>query len=139
MHSPRILIIDDDRFARELLARGLERLRFQLRVCNDGREALQLIDTAPPSLVLCDYEMPEFTGAQVCELIRQHRDPEIAATPIILLTAHAGDDPEVESLEAGANDFVTKPVNSAVLRARIETHLRLHALRRELEVRTAQL
>lgn len=139
MASARILIIDDDRFARDMLARLLSGHGYQCVVCNDGREALQLIDIAPPSLVLCDYEMPEFTGAQVCELIRQHRDPETAATPIILLTAHAGDDPEVESLQAGANDFVTKPVNSAVLRARIETHLRLHALRRELEVRTAQL
>lgn len=139
MASARILIIDDDRFARDMLARLLSGHGYECIVCNDGREALQLIDDAPPSLVLCDYEMPEFTGAQVCELIRQHRDPEIAATPIILLTAHAGDDPEVESLEAGANDFVTKPVNSAVLRARIETHLRLHTLRRELEVRTAQL
>jgi sigma-B regulation protein RsbU (phosphoserine phosphatase) len=139
MHPARILIIDDDRFARDMLARLLSGHGYECMVCNDGREALQLIDTAPPSLVLCDYEMPEFTGAQVCELIRQHRDPEIAATPIIMLTAHAGDDPEVESLQAGANDFVTKPVNSAVLRARIETHLRLHTLRRELEVRTAQL
>lgn len=139
MHPARILIIDDDRFARDMLARLLSGHGYECTVCNDGREALQIIDNAPPSLVLCDYEMPEFTGAQVCELIRQHRDPEIAATPVILLTAHAGDDPEVESLQAGANDFVTKPVNSAVLRARIETHLRLHALRRELEVRTEEL
>src|SRR3954462_7491872 len=139
MHSPRILIIDDDRFARELLARGLERLGFECVVCNDGREALQLIDTAPPSLIICDYEMPEFTGAQVCELIRQHRDPEIAALPIILLTAHSGDDPELESLAAGANDFVTKPINTAVLRARIETHLRLHLLRQQLEAQKAEL
>lgn len=139
MASARILIIDDDRFARDMLARLLRGHGYECTVCNSGREALQIIDAAPPSLVLCDYEMPEFTGAQVCELIRQHRDPETAATPIILLTAHAGDDPEVESLEAGANDFVTKPVNSAVLRARIETHLRLHALRRELEVRKAEL
>jgi sigma-B regulation protein RsbU (phosphoserine phosphatase) len=139
MTSARILIIDDDRFAREMLARLLSGHGYECIVSSDGREALQLIDNTPPSLVLCDYEMPEFTGAQVCELIRQHRDADIAATPIILLTAHAGDDPEVESLQAGANDFVTKPVNSAVLRARIETHLRLHTLRRELEVRTAQL
>jgi CheY-like chemotaxis protein len=93
MTSARILIIDDDRFAREMLARLLSGHGYECIVSSDGREALQLIDNTPPSLVLCDYEMPEFTGAQVCELIRQHRDADIAATPIILLTAHAGDDP----------------------------------------------
>ena len=139
MVSARILIIDDNRVARDLLARELTRQGFECVVCDDGREALQLIDTAPPSLVISDYEMPEFTGAQVCELIRQHQDPEIAALPIILLTAHSGDAPEVESLEAGANDFVTKPINTAVLRARIETHLRLHTLRRGLGAQKAEL
>ncbi len=139
MPAPRILLIDDDRFARDLLARMLQKEGYDCSVCNDGREALQLIDAAPPSLVLCDYEMPEFTGAQVCELIRQHHDPEIATLPIILLTAHAGEQPEVESLRAGANDFVAKPVNGPVLRARIDTHLGLHALRRELEAQKAEL
>jgi serine phosphatase RsbU (regulator of sigma subunit) len=139
MSPTRILIIDDNRIARDLLTRELGRQGYDCVACNDGREALQLIDTAPPSLIICDYEMPEFTGAQVCELIRQHRDPEIAALPIILLTAHSGDDPELESLAAGANDFVTKPINTAVLRARIETHLRLHALRQELEAQKAEL
>jgi len=139
MIAPRILLIDDDRFARDMLARLLERQGFACTVSDNGREALQLIDSDPPSLVLCDYEMPEFTGAQVCKLIREHQNPEVSGLPIILLTAHAGEEPEVESLEAGANDFVTKPVNSAVLRARIDTHLRLHALRRELEAQKAEL
>src|SRR4051812_39685481 len=139
MSPPCILLIDDDRFARDTLARLLERQGFTCAVSNDGREALQLLESARPSLVLCDYEMPEFTGAEVCELIRKHSNPELASLPIILLTAHAGEQPEVESLEAGANDFVTKPVNMAVLRARIDTHLRLHALRRQLEAQKAEL
>jgi sigma-B regulation protein RsbU (phosphoserine phosphatase) len=66
--------------------------------------------------------------------VRKSPQPELANLPIILLTAHAGEQHEVESLQSGANDFVTKPVNAAILKARIETHLRLEALRRELEV-----
>src|SRR3954465_5993045 len=133
MASARILIIDDDRFARDMLARLLSGHGYECIVSNDGREALQLIDNAPPSLVLCDYEMPEFTGAQVCELVRQHRNPRIAALPIIMLTAHAGEEHEIECLQAGANDFVTKPINPAILKARIDTHLGLHTLRDQLE------
>ncbi len=133
MSSPRILIVDDDRTARVLLERLLTREGFEVISCGDGREAMQLVDTAHVSLIVSDYEMPEFTGAQLCELVRQSDDPELASLPIILLTAHAGEQHEIESLQSGANDFVTKPVNTAVLKARIETHLGLHALRRELE------
>lgn len=136
---PRLLIVDDDRAARSLLVRQLEKQGFEVLACGDGREALQLIESARPALVVSDYEMPEFTGAQLCELVRQSTDPETANLPLILLTAHAGEQHELESLEAGANDFVTKPVNTAVLRARIDTQLRLSSLRQQLEEQNAQL
>src|SRR5258708_5240010 len=138
MAKPRILIVDDDRTACQLLARLLEGEGFEPISCADGREALQLIDSAQPALIVSDYEMPEFTGAQLCELVRSREDPELASLPIILLTAHGGEQHEVESLEAGANDFVTKPVNLAVLKARIDTHLRLHSLLRQLEQQNTQ-
>jgi serine phosphatase RsbU (regulator of sigma subunit) len=134
MSKPCILIVDDDRTARVLLQRILEREGFRAIVCGDGREALQVIVHDRPDLIVSDYDMPEFTGAQLCELLRQSDEPELANTPFILLTAFGGAEHEVESLESGANDFVAKPVNPAILKARIETHLRLHALRRELEV-----
>jgi serine phosphatase RsbU (regulator of sigma subunit) len=134
MSKPCILIVDDDRTARVLLERILKRDGFGTIVCGDGREALQVIVHDRPDLIVSDYDMPEFTGAQLCELIRQSDEPELANLPFILLTAHGGEEHEVESLESGANDFVAKPVNPAILKARIETHLRLHALRRELEV-----
>ena len=122
MTKSGILVIDDDRPTRHLLARALEGERFEVRTSSDAREALQLVEAEHPALIVSDYEMPEFNGAEFCELIRKHRDPAIADIPIILLTAHAGEEHEVKCLEAGANDFVTKPVNSAILRARIETH-----------------
>ena len=139
MSKPRILIVDDDKVARESLARILDRGGFEVISAADGREALQLFEHEPPSLVVSDYEMPEFTGAQVCELIRSRADPEQASVPVILLTAHGGEEHEVESLEAGANDFVTKPVNVAVLKARIDTQLRLHSLQLQLQQQNAEL
>lgn len=139
MPKPLILIVDDDRAARETLGRILEREGFEQMSCGDGREALQLIDSARPTLIVSDYEMPEFTGAQLCEIIRQQENHEVANLPVILLTAHSGQDHEVESLESGANDFVTKPVNVAVLKARIATQLRLASLRRQLELQNMEL
>jgi phosphoserine phosphatase RsbU/P len=139
MTKPRILVIDDDRLTRELLARALTREGFEVRTAPEAREALQLIEQERPDLIVSDYEMPEFNGAMVCQLIRQHPQPEIADLPVILLTAHGGEEHEVECLEAGANDFVSKPVNGAILKARIETHLRLHALRAQLQQQNVEL
>ncbi len=139
MPSYSILVIDDDRPTRTLLGRALEREGFAVTLSADGREALQIIESERPALIVSDYEMPEFNGAEVCELIRGHSDPAIAELPIILLTAHSGEDHEVECLKAGANDFVSKPVNTAVLAARIQTHLRLHGLRAELQQQNAEL
>ena len=134
-----ILIVDDDRTTRQLLVRMLQRAGIEAIDCENAREAMQLIEAAPPALLVSDYEMPEFTGAQLCEMIRRSEDPEISDLPIILLTAHAGEEHEVECLRAGANDFVSKPVNSAILKARIDTHLRLHALRAQLQQQNAEL
>ena len=83
--------------------------------------------------------MPKFNGAQVCEIIRTHSDPGIAQTPIILLTAHTGEGHEIQCLQAGADDFVTKPVNLPVLKVRIETHLRLSSMRAQLRTQNRQL
>lgn len=134
-----ILLVDDDRLSRQLLTRALQRDGMEAVDCGSAREALTLMEASPPALLVSDYEMPEVNGAELCELIRRHRNPEIADLPIILLTAHTDEEHEVECLQAGANDFVSKPVNTAILRARIETHLRLHALRMQLQQQNAEL
>jgi phosphoserine phosphatase RsbU/P len=127
----RVLIVDDDAASRRLLKFSLEK-NYDVVECHDGSETLQLLQGAGPALVVLDYQMPDLNGAQVCEIIRSHPDSEVAQCPIIMLTGHSQADHEVECLRAGADDFVTKPVNMAVLRARIDTHLRLHSMRRLL-------
>ena len=135
----RILLVEDDEISRQLLARALERRGYEVVECVNGREALQIIETSGPVLLVLDYEMPEFTGAQVCEMVRQHQDPAIATLPIILLTAHTGEEHEVESLASGADDFITKPVNVTILKARIDTQIRLHEMRMQLQQQNAEL
>lgn len=139
MSKHPILLVDDDRLSRQLLTRALQRDGMDAVDCGSAREALEMIEASLPALLVSDYEMPECNGAELCELIRKHESPGIANLPIILLTAHSGEEHEVECLKAGANDFVSKPVNTAILRARIDTHLRLHALRTQLQQQNAEL
>jgi len=134
----RILITDDDPMSRRLLVRSLEK-HYDVAECINGFEAMQMLEGDGPALVVLDYEMPDINGAQVCEMIRSSHDWEVSQTPIIMLTGHSHADHEVECLRAGADDFVTKPVNLAVLRARLDTHTRLHALRKQLLAQNAEL
>jgi serine phosphatase RsbU (regulator of sigma subunit) len=78
-------------------------------------------------------------GAEVCERLRAEANGAVAALPVIMLTGMGGEEQEVFCLQAGANDFVTKPVNPAVLKARIDTQLRLSALRQQLEAKNQEL
>jgi sigma-B regulation protein RsbU (phosphoserine phosphatase) len=134
----RILIVDDDALSRRLVMRSLEK-EYEVIECRGGFETMQLLEGAGPALVVLDYEMPDLNGAQVCELVRASPDPEVAQCPIIMLTGHSNEQHEIECLRSGADDFVTKPLNVAVLRARIETHLRLHAMRKQLLAQNVEL
>ena len=135
-----ILVVDDERFSRRVLVRTLENAGFACRECSGGLEALHLIGEQLPSLLLLDYSMPDdLNGAEVCERVRAHADGSVAQLPIIMLTGMGGEEQEIFCLQAGANDFVTKPVNPAVLKARIDTQLRLSTLRRQLEKQNAAL
>ena len=138
--SPDILVVDDERFSRTILARTLETAGLACRQASGGYEALAAISQRLPALVLLDYAMPGgINGAEVCERLRAHPDAAVAQLPVIMLTGMVGDEQEVRCLEAGASDFVTKPVNAAVLQARINTQLRLHTLRRQLERQNQEL
>lgn len=139
MAGTPILIVDDDARSRRALSTALQRHGFAVLEADGGRQAIEILEARGPMLLVLDYEMPGLNGAQVCERIRRHPNPQIAALPIIMLTAHTGSQHEIECLHAGANDFASKPVNTAILEARIETHLRLHALRAQTERRNAEL
>ena len=134
-----ILIIDDDRASRRLLVRALGEAGYACRESASGVEALQIVHEDTPSLLLLDFHMPELNGAEVLSRLRSDEDPTIAQLPAIMLTGDGGEESEVRCLEAGANDFVTKPINLPVLRARIDTQLRLQSLRRQLQQQNDEL
>jgi DNA-binding response OmpR family regulator len=134
-----ILVVDDDRASRRALTRALTEAGYTCRESVSGEEALEMLHAEIPSLVLLDFHMPELNGAEVLSRLRSDQDPVLAQLPAIMLTGDGGEESEVRCLEAGANDFVTKPVNVAVLRARIETQLRLQSLRQQLQEQNKDL
>lgn len=122
-----------------MLTRRLSEAGYSCRESGSGVEALAMVEAEIPSLLLLDVHMPELDGSEVLSRLRAEKDPALAQLPAIMLTGDAEEENEVRCLEAGANDFVTKPINLAVLRARIETQLRLQSLRRQLQQQNAEL
>jgi phosphoserine phosphatase RsbU/P len=134
-----ILVVDDDAMSRRVLSKLLTAAGYRCRVSKDGSEALETVHGKPPSLLLLDFDMPGLNGAEVLRRLRSDQHSAVAQIPTIMLTAHGSEESEVSCLQAGADDFVTKPVNAAVLRARIETQLRLRSMRRQLERQNDEL
>src|ERR1700719_2129034 len=134
-----ILVVDDDALTRKMLVRTLTSVGYRCGESESGRTAWERIQEEQPALGLLDLEMPELNGAELLKRLRADRNPDIAQIPAIMLTGHGGEESEVRCLQAGADDFVTKPINPAVLRARIETQLRLRSMRRQLEQQNAEL
>jgi sigma-B regulation protein RsbU (phosphoserine phosphatase) len=135
----RILVVDDDATSRKMLVRTLSSAGYDCYESDNGAETLKLVHSEQPSLLLLDFDMPGLDGAEVLKRMRADRDPAVAQIPAIMLTGHGGEESEVLCLEAGADDFVTKPINTAVLRARIETQLRLRSMRRQLQQQNEEL
>ena len=135
----QILVVDDDVISRKILVQLLASAGYECRECDDGTKALELIHAKQPSLLLLDFDMPGLNGAEVLKRLRSDSNPAVAQIPAIMLTGHGSEESEVRCLQAGADDFVTKPINAAVLRARIETQLRLRSMRRQLEQQNDEL
>ena len=129
----QILIVDDDGMSRKILAQMLVAAGYECHESDNGGKALELMRAEQPSLLLLDFDMPGLNGAEVLKRLRADSDPAVAQIPAIMLTGHGSEESEVLCLQAGADDFVTKPINAAVLRARIETQLRLRSMRRQLQ------
>lgn len=122
---PRILIIDDEAMIRDTLEALLYREGYELLFAINGIDALQRMQVLEPDVILLDVMMPQMTGFELCQLLKN--SAEFQHTPIILITALDNQADLLHGLNAGADEFISKPVNGYELRARVRSMLRLKA------------
>jgi phosphoserine phosphatase RsbU/P len=126
----RILIADDDAPARRFLQSALRKLDHECILAADGREAWEAYQHAAPSIVLADWIMPRLSGIELCRRIRADARPRY--TYVILVTALTGKGSYLEGMEAGADDFVTKPFDLDEMAARLRVARRIIGLQGEI-------
>lgn len=119
-------IVEDDPSIARLLRRNLEMDDFQVIVSPDGAAALDQFEDESPDVVVLDINIPKLTGLEVCRHLRTSSD-----VPVIIVTASGLDDDVVKGLDAGADDYLAKPFNGRVLRARVQALLRRTTIRPE--------
>ncbi|MER8186483.1 two-component system response regulator CseB [Kitasatospora sp. NPDC094015] len=117
--APRILLVEDDEVIREATQLALERYGFPVETAGDGLEGLERFRAAPPDLLLLDVMLPLLDGVGLCRRIREE-----SQLPILMMSARTEPIDVISGLEAGADDYVVKPFETAVLVARIRTVLR---------------
>jgi len=121
--SKKILIVDDEPFNLDLLEQELGEYDYTIERAGDGVEALEKTQSFAPDVILLDYMMPRMNGLEVVKRLRA--TPEHQGIPVILLTAKASQEDKVAGLDAGADDYVTKPFDSFELLARVRAMMRL--------------
>ena len=117
----RLLIVDDNELNRDMLARRLERKGYRVETADGAKDLMSRVEGNSFDLILLDIEMPEVSGLQALQMLRERRSP--IELPIIMVTARSQSEDVVRALEMGANDYLTKPVDFAVALARIGTQL----------------
>jgi len=125
--NAKILVVDDIPENVKVIAHMLKGMGFAITFAKSGYEALESLKSNPPNLVLLDISMPGMDGYEVCERIKN--DPETEDIPVIFVTARDNPEDVVMGFERGAVDYLTRPVNSAELKARVMTHLELKSSR----------
>jgi class 3 adenylate cyclase len=138
MHDPpKILIADDNETNRDILATRLKVHGYDLVEATDGEEALVAARDHAPDLILLDVMMPKLDGIEVCRRLKA--DPAVPFMPIILVTAKADTRDIVAGLEAGADEYLTKPVDQAALVGRVRSMLRIKALHDQVQTQAGEL
>jgi adenylate cyclase len=138
MNNPqRILIVDDNEANRDILEARLKVHGYELLQAADGEEALAAVQRDHPDLILLDVMMPKLDGVEVCRRIKG--DATLPFTPIILVTSKSDTRDVIAGLDAGADEYLTKPVDQAALVARVKSVLRVKALHDQVQAQAADL
>jgi two-component system, cell cycle response regulator len=136
-HQFKVLVADDSPLYRKLVEQALSPDQYSLMFAKNGREAIDLFGAHQPPLLITDWMMPDITGIELCERIRQ--DSRTSYTYIILLTGMTEMDKVVSGLAAGADDYLTKPFHAEELQARLGVGRRVIDLHRQLEAKNRLL
>jgi adenylate cyclase len=135
--AERILVVDDQRVNAEIIGGLLKNLGYEVHSVLDGQSALEYVEVHPVDLVISDIMMPGMDGYELCRRLRAA--PGTALLPLVLVTSLDPQDERVKGIEAGADDFLSKPVNWAELFARVKRLLRVKALQDEIKSLNARL
>ena len=134
----KTLIAEDDSVSRRLLQAALQKWGYEVTVTTQGREAWDALQQpGAPSLLILDWLMPELDGVEICRRIRASE--ALKSSYVILLTSRGSKEDIVEGLEAGADDYVTKPFDHGELRARVQVGTRVIGLQNALAERVHEL
>lgn len=134
---PRLLIVDDNPANLEIMEVRLARQGYEILTATDGDQALIMARAQTPDLILLDVMMPGLDGLQVCRALKG--DPSLPFMPIILVTAKADPNDIITGLDAGGDEYITKPVDHAALVARVRSILRVKALHDVVQEQAAKL
>ncbi len=135
--SSKVLLVDDDVNARIILNRVLVKAGYEVREASNGREGLEAVAEFKPDVMLVDWMMPEMDGEQLAKLIKNN--PTLRFTYIILLTAKGDVKDRVRGLQAGADDYITKPAPHQEVLARVESGMRVRRLHNEIQQLTRRV
>ena len=127
----QILIIDDDRTVQIMLTKILEKQGYEVIIASNGEEGMRQALALRPALIICDWVMPRLNGLEVCRRVKA--ETTLSITFFILLTSLGSVADRVKGLDAGADDFMAKPIEQNELKARVRAGLRLHQLSRDLQ------
>ncbi len=130
-HEGAILIVDDNQINLNLLSHILTRQGYVVQTARDGAQALASVASDPPDLILLDIMMPGMDGYEVCQQLKA--DEQTRDIPVIFISALGATADKVKAFEAGGVDYIPKPFQTAEVRARVQAHLRLRALQRDLQ------
>lgn len=133
----RILVVDDNRDNVEIIATRLRFRGYEIDEASDGIRALEQVRKAPPDLILLDVMLPDIDGYEISRRIKG--DDKLPFIPIILVTARDTTQDKVAGLDAGADDYLTKPINFPELEARVRSMLRIKKLQDEIELKNREL
>jgi adenylate cyclase len=130
---PRVLVVDDSKLNRELLEAYLVQFGADVTLAHDGREGLERALQSPPDVVLTDLQMPRMDGLELCRQLKA--DPATQFVPIVMLTAMEGEEEKMRAIEAGADDFMTKPYSAIMLMTRVRNLLKSKQLSDQIQER----